>query len=82
MAKTRVVVIEAGPDYTERLEHFEMEVSKDENQAIVEAMKAVEAMGYAVLPEGQGGCCAYVSVSDGEDYIAITVEPSAEKEEV
>ena len=75
MKTIEVVIIEAGPDYTDQLERFEMEVSKDENQAIVEAMKAVEAMGYAVLPEGQGGCCAYVTVSDGEDYIAITVEP-------
>jgi len=75
MKTIEVVIIEAGPDYTDQLERFEMEVSKDENQAIVEAMKAVEAMGYAVLPEGQGGCCAYVTVSDGEDYIAITVAP-------
>jgi len=78
MKTIEVVIIEAGPDYTDQLERFEMEVSKDENQAIVEAMKAVEAMGYAVLPEGQGGCCAYVTVSDGEDYIAITVSPNAE----
>ena len=80
MAKTRVVVIEAGPDYTERLETFEIEVSKNENQAIAEAMRAVEAHGYKVIPNTQGGCCAYVAVSDEEDYIAITVEPSERRQ--
>ena len=72
-----VVIIEAGPDYTDQLESFEIEVPGDEKQAIAEAIKAVEALGYSVIPNNDGGCCAYCSVSDGEDYIAITVEPSA-----
>ena len=80
MAKTRVVIIEAGPDYTDKLQDFELEVSKDENQAIAEAIKTVETMGYAVIPNSEGGCCAYCSVSDGEDYIAITVEPNERRQ--
>ena len=75
MAKTKVIIIEAGRDYTDRLESFELEVSEDENQATLEAIDAVAALGYSVIPNEQGGCCAYCSVSDGEDYIAITVEP-------
>jgi hypothetical protein len=81
MKEIEVVVIEAGPDYLERLESFEMEVPEDEEQAVSEAIEAVEARGYTVLPDNCGGCCAYVSMTDGEDYIAITVEPSAEEEE-
>ena len=75
MKKIEVVVIEAGLDYMDRLESWEMEVPEDEDQAVAEAMKAVESRGYTVLPNDRGGCNEYVSVSGGEDYIAITVEP-------
>ena len=73
--KIEVVVIEAGDDYTDRVESFELEVSADESRAIEEAIKAVGARGYTVLPDDQGGCNEYVRVSYGEEYIAITVEP-------
>jgi len=76
--KTKVVVIEAGLDYMDRLESFEMELPEDKDQAVAEAIKAVEASGYNVIPNDQGGCTEYVSVSGGEDYIAVTVAPSAE----
>ena len=75
-----IVIIEAGPDYTDRLKSFELEVSENESQAIEEAVKAVEAYGYKVIPNSEGGCCAYCSVSDGEDYIAITVEPNERRQ--
>jgi hypothetical protein len=75
-----VVVIEAGPDYLDKLETFKMALPEDEDQAVAEAMKAVESYGYTVIPNDQGGCCAYVSVSFDEDWIAITVEPGAEEE--
>ena len=73
--KTKVVVIEAGIDYTSRLESFEMELPEDKDQAVAEAIEAVKTRGYTVLPNDRGGCNEYVSVSGGEDYIAITVEP-------
>jgi hypothetical protein len=75
-----VVVIEAGQDYLERLESFEMELPADEDQAVAEAIDAVAALGYTVIPNGRGGCCAYVSASFDEDWIAITVEPAIEEE--
>ncbi len=71
--KIAVVVIEAGPDYLDRLETFELELPEDEAQAVAEAIEAVQAMGYTVIPDDQGGCNEFVSVSGGEDYIAITV---------
>ncbi len=74
----KVVVIEAGLDYQDRLESFTMELPEDEDQAVAEAAKAVTARGYTVLPDDQGGCNEYVSVSGGGDYIAVTVAPSAE----
>lgn len=75
MKKVEIVVIEAGVDYMDRLESFELEVSADESRAIEEAIAEVEARGYTVIPDDQGGCNEYCSVSGGEDYIAITVEP-------
>ena len=75
MRKIEVVVIEAGLDYMDRLESWEMEVPEDKDQAVAEAIEAVKARGYTVLPNDRGGCNEYVSVSGGEDYIAITVEP-------
>jgi len=71
--KIEIVVIEAGPDYLDRLLSFYMEVPEDEAQAVAEAIEAVTAMGYTVIPDDQGGCNAYMNVSGGEDYIAITV---------
>lgn len=76
-----VVIIEAGPNYLDKLEAFEMELPEDEDQAVAEAMKAVATLGYTVIPNDRGGCNAYVSESFGEDWIAVTVEPSAEEEE-
>lgn len=75
-----VVVIEAGKDYTDPLERFEMELPEDEKQAVAEAIRAVAALGYTVIPNDQGGCCAYVTVTGDEDYIAITVEPGIKEE--
>ena len=74
-----VVIIEAGKNYTDPLEIFEIELPEDKEQAVAEAIKAVAALGYSVIPNGQGGCCAYVTDYEG-DWIAITVEPSAEEE--
>lgn len=76
--RIEVVVIEAGLDYTDRLESFEMELPEDKDQAVSEAVKAVEAKGYTVILNDEGGCTEYVSVSGGQDYIAVTVSPSAE----
>ena len=73
-----VVIIEAGRDYTDRLEAFEIELPEDEEQAVAEAIRAVATLGYSVIPNEQGGCCAYVTVTGDKDYIAITVSPSAE----
>ena len=75
MKKIEVVIIEAGLDYMDRLESFEMELPEDKDQAVAEAIEAVEVRGYNVIPNDRGGCNEYVSVSGGEDYIAITVEP-------
>jgi hypothetical protein len=71
-----VVVIEAGPDYLDKLETFKMALPEDEDQAVAEAVEAVAALGYTVIPD----CCAYVSVSFDEDWIAVTVEPGIEEE--
>jgi len=43
--KIEVVVIEAGLDYMDRLESFEMELPEDEDQAVAEAIEAVKASG-------------------------------------
>jgi hypothetical protein len=76
--KIEVVIIEAGLNYTNRLESFEMELPEDRARAVAEAIKAVKARGYNVIPNDQGGCNEYSRASYGEDSIAITVAPSAE----
>ena len=80
MKPIEVVIIEAGPDYLDKLEVLRMELSEDEDQAVAEAVDAVAALGYTVIPNDQGGCCAYVSASFDEDWIAVTVEPAIEED--
>ena len=76
MEKIEVVIIEAGIDYTSRLESFMMNVTGGDE--VEKAIAEVEKKGYKVIPNDQGGCNEYVSVSGGEDYIAVTVAPKAE----
>jgi len=75
MKRIDVVVIEAGSNYTHPVEYFKMEIPKDKEQAIAEAIEAVEARGYTVIPNDRGGCNEYNRVSYGDDYITVTVEP-------
>ena len=76
MKKIEVVIIEAGIDYTSRLESFMMNVTGGDE--VEKAIAEVEKKGYKVIPNDDGGCNEYVSVTDGEDYIAVTVAPNAE----
>ena len=74
-----VVVLETTIAHTEPIERFRLVVpSGDEKSAVKEAIAEVEARGYTVIADDQGGCNEYVSVTDGEDYIAVTVAPNAE----
>lgn len=76
MMKTiQVVIIEAGQDYTERVDTFDLDTAGTEQEMVDQAMAAVAVRGYRVMADSEGGCCEYVGVSDGEDYIAITVYP-------
>ena len=81
MKKIKVVVIEAGPDYTERVDSWEMELPDEEDHAVAEAIEAVEAMGYTVLANDRGGCNEYCAVFGDQDYIAITVTPCGKEGE-
>jgi hypothetical protein len=67
-----VVIIEAGVDYTDRLGSLMMEAGGD---VVEKAIAAVEAEGYTVIPNTEGGQNELCTVSGGGDYIAITVEP-------
>ena len=74
-----VVVLETTEDNTEPVERFQIVIPVGDPKAAVRiAIDEVEARGYNVIPDDQGGCNEYVSVSGGEDYIAVTVAPSAE----
>ena len=70
-----VVVIEAGWDYMLPVEYFKVRAPKDKEQAVADAIRAVKARGYRVIPNDAGGCNEYNRVSHGEDYITVTVEP-------
>ena len=69
-----VVVVEAGEGYTERREVFKAELAGSEQDMVKQAMALVAARGYRVLPAEMGGCCEYVAVSGGPDYIAVSVQ--------
>lgn len=70
-----VVVIEAGWDYMLPVEYFKARVPNDKEQAVSDAIRAVKARGYRVIPNDAGGCNEYNDVSGGENYITVTVEP-------
>ena len=80
MKKIEVIILEAGPDYLDRIEDFEMEVPGNEDQALAKAIQAVEDRGYNVLPDNQGGNNTYVRIGCEKEYIAVTVR-CAEGEE-
>ena len=76
MKQIEVVIIEAGTDYMDRIGTFMMDVTS--GGLVGKAIAEVEKKGYKVIPSDDGGCNEYVSVTDGEDYIAVTVAPNAE----
>ena len=79
MRKIEVIVFEAGLDYLDKVESFQMEIPGNEDQAMTEAIKAVRDRGYEVLHDDQGGNNAYVKISCEKEYIAITIVPSVEE---
>lgn len=81
MKKIEVVVLEAGPDYLDKVESFQIEAPEDRFQAVVKAIEAVEDRGYEVLPDNQGGNNAYVRVDSDKEYIAVTVRSAEGGEE-
>ena len=80
MKKIEVVVFEAGPDYLDKVESFQMEVPGNKEQAVAKAIEAVRDRGYEVLHDNQGGNNAYVKIGCEKEYIAVTVR-CAEGEE-
>jgi len=76
----RIVIVEAGTDYTERLDAFEAKLAGAEAEQIEQAAALVAERGHRVLTNAEGGCCEYVSTSDG-DYIAISVAPAPNADE-
>jgi hypothetical protein len=76
----RIVIIEAGPTYTERVGTFTANLTGIKSEMVEQAKTLVTKRGYRVMPgpeaaESEGGCCEHVSASDGTEYIAITVYP-------
>ena len=80
MKKIEVVILEAGPDYLDRIEDFEMGVPEDRSQAVAKAIEAVKDRGYQVLHDDEGGNNAYVTVGNEKEYIAVTVRCAEEEE--
>ena len=81
MKTIEIVVLEAGSDYLDEVENFQMEIPGNKNQAVAKAIEAVKDRGYQVLHDNQGGNNAYVTVDCENEYIAITVMPSVEEGE-
>lgn len=73
MKKIEVVIIEAGIDYTSRLESFMMNVTGGDE--VEKAIAEVEEKGYKVIANAEGGQNELCTVTGGDDYIAVTVQP-------
>jgi hypothetical protein len=73
MKTIEIVVLEVDLDYLDKIDYFYMEVPEDRFQAVAKAIQAVEARGYEVLPDDQGGNNAYIRVDSDQEYIAVTV---------
>ena len=79
MKKIKVIVFEAGLDYLDEVESFQMEIPGNKNQAVAKAIEAVKDRGYQVLHDNQGGNNAYVTINNEKEYIAITIVPKVEE---
>ena len=79
MRKIEVIVFEAGLDYLDKVEGFQMEVPGNKEQAVAKAIEAVKDRGYQVLHDNQGGNNAYVTINNEKEYIAITIVPKVEE---
>ena len=73
-----VTVIEIGEDYAERVEEFQVAfIGTTEEEVIDEAIKLVEARGYTVVRDEDGGCCEIGNYFGTPEAVAITVEPKS-----
>jgi len=81
MKTIEIVVLEAGSDYLDEVENFQMEIPGNKNQAVAKAIEAVKDRGYQVLHDNQGGNNAYVTINNEKEYIAITIVPKVEEGE-
>lgn len=73
-----VTVIEIGENYAERVEEFQVAfIGTTEEEVIDEAIKLVEARGYTVVRDEDGGCCEIGSYFGTPESVAITVEPKS-----
>jgi predicted metallopeptidase len=81
MKTIEIVVLEAGLDYLDKVESFQMEVPGNKEQAVAKVIEAVKDRGYQVLHNDQGGNNEYIRVDCDEEYIAVTVVPSVEEGE-
>jgi hypothetical protein len=74
MKRIDIVIIEAGTEYMDKIGSFMMEMGGD---AVEKAVAAVEAEGYTVIPNDRGGQNEFCTVTGGNDYVTITITPSA-----
>jgi len=75
----RIIIVEAGTDYTERVGAFEAKLVGTQAEQIEQAAAIVAERGYRVMPNAEGGCCEYCQEIDAygnvQESIAITVYP-------
>src|SRR5690606_7879486 len=77
MKKVEIAVIERGEGWTRHLTGWEMYVADDaiDEQILGEAIAEVEAAGYDVMRDADGGACEVTHYSDGRIVVNITVWP-------
>jgi len=75
--KIDIAVIECGEGWMDRLNGWEMYVADDatDDQILEQAIAEVEAAGYDVMRDADGGACEVTHHSDGLVVANITIWP-------
>src|SRR5690606_20606087 len=77
MKKVEIVVIECGEGWMDRRTGWATHVADDaiDEQILGEAIAEVEAAGYDVMRDADGGACEVTHYADGRIVANITVRP-------
>lgn len=75
----KINILETGPDYVERIESLDAELTGGFSDWVAQAAELVSNRGYRVMPTDEGGNCEVTAYDDHEE-VGITVYPKMKSE--